>query len=99
MHSRICSSPQEVEALHAKLKTTPCPHCKSVGSLIRHGFLRGYEQPALYERVPDMRRFGVGAEVAWSFDFGDNEKKVQHILGGTFVDPRMTLGSNGTGVA
>jgi hypothetical protein len=66
---------------------------------IEIGFLRGYEQPALYERVPDMRRFGGGAEVAWSFDFGDNEKKVQHILGGTFVDPRMTLGSNGTGVA
>lgn len=61
------------------------------------GFLRGYEQPALYERIPDMRRFGGGGEVAWSFDFGDNEKKVQHILGGTFVDPRMTLGSNGTG--
>ncbi len=66
---------------------------------IEIGFLRGYEQPALYERVPDMRRFGGGAEVAWSFDFGDNEKKVQHILGGTFVDPRMTMGSNGTGVA
>lgn len=61
------------------------------------GFLRGYEQPALYERIPDMRRFGGGAEVAWSFDFGDNEKKVQHIMGGTFIDPRMTLGSNGTG--
>jgi hypothetical protein len=63
------------------------------------GFLRGYEQPALYERIPDMRRMGGGAEVAWSFDFGDNEKKVQHILGGAAVDPRMTLGSNGTGVA
>jgi hypothetical protein len=63
------------------------------------GFLRGYEAPALYERIPDMRRFGGGAEVAWSFDFGDNEKKVQHIMGGTFIDPRMTLGSNGTGVA
>lgn len=60
------------------------------------GFLRGYEQPALYERVPDMRRFGGGADVAWSFDHGDAEKKVQHIIGGTFVDPRMTLGSNGT---
>jgi hypothetical protein len=66
---------------------------------IEVGFLRGYERPALYERIPDMRRFGGGAEVAWSFDFGDNEKKVQHIMGGTFVDPRMTLGSNGTGVA
>lgn len=64
---------------------------------IEIGFLRGYEQPALYEKVPDMRRFGGGAEVAWSFDSGDAERKVQHILGGTFVDARMTLGSNGTG--
>lgn len=61
------------------------------------GFLRGYEQPALYEKVPDMRRFGGGAEVAWSFDHGDARKKVQHILGGTFIDPRMSIGSNGSG--
>lgn len=44
MRSWICSSRPEVEALHARLKTTPCPHCKKVGSLIRHGFLRGYDQ-------------------------------------------------------
>ena len=25
------------------LKSTRCPHCKSVGSLIRHGCLRGYD--------------------------------------------------------
>jgi hypothetical protein len=42
--SRICSSRQEVEALYAKLKITPCPHCQKAGSLIRHGFLRGYDQ-------------------------------------------------------
>ena len=44
MCSRICSSTQEVEALHAQLKITPCPHCQQVGSLIKHGFLRGYDQ-------------------------------------------------------
>jgi hypothetical protein len=71
---------------------------QSARPAIEVGFLRGYEQPALYERIPDMRRMGGGAEVAWSFDFGDNEKKVQHILGGAVVDPRMTLASNGTGV-
>lgn len=61
------------------------------------GFLRGYEQPALYEKIPDMRRFGGGAEVMWSFDFGDAHRKVQHILGGTQVDYRMTVGSKGDG--
>ena len=26
-----------------KLKITECPHCKSMGNLIKHGFLRGYD--------------------------------------------------------
>lgn len=43
MSSRICSSKQELDDLFAKLKITPCPHCKRVGSLIKHGFLRGYD--------------------------------------------------------
>lgn len=64
---------------------------------IEMGFLRGYEQPALYEKIPDMRRFGGGAEVAWSFDHGDAHKKVQHIVGGSFVDSRMAIGSKGDG--
>lgn len=63
---------------------------------IEVGFLRGYEEPALYEKVPDMRRVGGGAEVPWSYNFGDAEKKVQHILGGTFVDERLVVGSNGS---
>jgi hypothetical protein len=60
------------------------------------GFLRGYEQPGLYEKIPDMRRIG-GGEVPWSFNHSEQEKKVQHIFGGTFVDPRMVIGSNGSG--
>ena len=43
MSSRICSSELEVDELYARLKMTPCPHCQKVGSLIRHGFLRGYD--------------------------------------------------------
>lgn len=60
------------------------------------GFLRGYEQPGLYEKIPDMRRIG-GGEVPWSFNHSQSEKKVQHIFGGSFVDPRMVIGSNGSG--
>jgi hypothetical protein len=41
---RFCGSPEELEAVYAQLKTTACPHCGSVGTLIRHGFLRGYDQ-------------------------------------------------------
>lgn len=42
--SRICSSKNDVDEMLAKLKATPCPHCKCVGALIKHGFLRGYDQ-------------------------------------------------------
>jgi hypothetical protein len=59
------------------------------------GRLRGYEQPALYEKVPDMRRIG-GGEVPWSFNHGAAEKKIQHIYGGARVDPKMTVASNGS---
>ena len=44
MGSRICASKMDVDDLLAKLKVTPCPHCKIVGTLIKHGFLRGYDQ-------------------------------------------------------
>jgi hypothetical protein len=35
---------QEWIAIAERLKQTPCPHCKGVGSLIRHGFLRGFDE-------------------------------------------------------
>ena len=44
MCSRICSSKQELDDLFTRLKTTPCPHSKITGALIKHGFLRGYDQ-------------------------------------------------------
>jgi len=46
--SRICASQQEHDEFYSKLRITPCPHCNKVGNLIRHGFLRGYNE----ERPP-----------------------------------------------
>ena len=43
MCSRICASQLEFEELYTKLKISQCPHCKTVGNLIKHGFLRGYD--------------------------------------------------------
>jgi hypothetical protein len=48
---RICASKNDVDELLAKLKTTPCPHCNSVGALIEHGFLRGYDQNHQLEKT------------------------------------------------
>lgn len=59
------------------------------------GRLRGFEAPALFEKVPDMRRIG-GGEEPFSFDTEAQEKKIKHVYGGAFVDPKMTVGSDGT---
>lgn len=68
----------------------------SVRPAMEFGRLRGYEAPALYEKVPDMRRLG-GGEVPWSFDHGSVERKIQHIYGGAIIDTKMTLASQGDG--
>src|SRR5438270_11372356 len=36
-------SADEWNAIVERLKQTPCPHCKVVGTLIRHGFLYGFD--------------------------------------------------------
>jgi hypothetical protein len=40
----FCRSDKEWGAIAERLKQTACPHCKAVGALIRHGFLRGYDE-------------------------------------------------------
>jgi hypothetical protein len=60
------------------------------------GRLRGFEAPALYEKVPDMRRIG-GGEEPFSFDTEAQEKKIKHVYGGSFVDSRMSIASTGAG--
>jgi len=65
---------------------------------LEFGRLRGYEQPALYEKVPNMRRIGGGPEEPFSFETEAAEKKIRHIFGGSFVDPKMTWASTGTDV-
>ena len=34
----------------------PCPHCKAVGTLIRHGFLRGYDETDSQRKTIRARR-------------------------------------------
>lgn len=61
------------------------------------GQLRGFEAPALFEKVPDMRRIGGGMEM-FSFNSASSEKKVMAVHGGTFVDVKMAVASNGSNV-
>src|SRR5271170_5085249 len=39
----FCRSDEEWKTIAERLKQIPCPQCKAVGALIRHGYLRGYD--------------------------------------------------------
>jgi hypothetical protein len=43
-------------AIAERLKQTPCPHCKVVGTLIRHGFLRGFDDSSPPRKTVRARR-------------------------------------------
>lgn len=46
----------EWNAIAERLKLTPCPHCQVVGALIRHGFLRGFDDSNSQRRTVRARR-------------------------------------------
>jgi hypothetical protein len=47
---------EEWIAIAERLKQTPCPHCKVVGTLIRHGFLRGFDDSSPPRTIVRARR-------------------------------------------
>lgn len=69
---------------------------------IEMGFLRGFEEPALYEKIPDARRVG-GGEVLESFATDSRDWRVRHVYGGVqFTNTggeKITVASNGSGSA
>jgi hypothetical protein len=52
----FCRSDEEWTAGAERLKLTPCPHCKVVGNLIRHGFLRGFDDSSPRRKTVRARR-------------------------------------------
>jgi hypothetical protein len=62
------------------------------------GFLRGNESPALYVKAPDSLRVGGGLAPVEDGDFETDaiRHKVRHVLGGTLMDPKMSVASDGT---
>jgi hypothetical protein len=63
------------------------------------GFLRGHEAPEMFMKAPNAVRLGGGAASPDDGDFDTDsvEYKVRHVLGGTRLDPKMTVASNGSG--
>lgn len=62
------------------------------------GFLRGFEEPGLFMKAPNTQRVG-GAIDARLGDFDTNELrwKGMHVIGGTRLDPKSSVASNGSG--
>src|SRR5271163_4054304 len=46
---------QEWTATAERLKLIPCPHCKAVGALIRHGFLYGFDDSSPHKTLRARR--------------------------------------------
>lgn len=64
------------------------------------GFLQGYETPGLYQKAPNTMRVGGGVDpTLGDFDSNEIRYKGMHIIGGTRLDPKATVASNGTGSA
>ena len=53
---RFYSCGEDFQRFYFRLKQTPCPHCKSTGSLILHGYLCGYNTAVYGEKIIRGRR-------------------------------------------
>lgn len=63
------------------------------------GFLIGHEQPEIFMKAANQIALGGGAADAMNGDFDNDsiEYKLRHVFGGTRMDPKMTVASNGSG--
>lgn len=63
------------------------------------GFLIGHETPELFMKAPNATRVGGGLIDATDGDFDSDavEWKIRYVLGGTLMDPKSGVASNGTG--
>jgi len=63
------------------------------------GFLRGYEAPQLFMKDPDSVRVGGGSisPMDGDFDTDSVQYKVRHVFGGTLLDTKSAVASNGSG--
>jgi hypothetical protein len=52
----FCRSAEEWAAFAEQLKQIPCPHCKVADTLIRHGFLRGFDDSSPQRKTVRARR-------------------------------------------
>jgi len=63
------------------------------------GFLIGHETPELWVKSPNAQRVGGGTVAPEEGDFDNDavQYRVRHVLGGTLMEYRSAVGSNGSG--
>jgi hypothetical protein len=63
------------------------------------GFLRGHETPEVWVKSANAQRAGGGIVDAMDGDFDTDsiQYRIRHVLGGTLMDPKAAVGSNGSG--
>lgn len=54
---KFYSSGRDLKQFQMGLKQIPCPHCRSIGLLNLHGYLRGYDDQGSRQKVIRGRRF------------------------------------------
>ena len=60
------------------------------------GFLRGYETPQIFIKMPNSQMVGGGVNpMNGDFDTDSIEYKVRHVFGGVQMDPKMSVASTG----
>lgn len=61
-------------------------------------FLSGYEKPSLWQKAPNTQRVGGSVDpMMGDFETGSIHQKIMHILGGTLIDYKAAVVSNGSG--
>lgn len=63
------------------------------------GFLQGHETPELFLKSPNAVRIGGGTvdPMDGDFDTDSIDHKLRHVFGGTLMDPKSAVASNGSG--
>jgi hypothetical protein len=62
------------------------------------GFLNGFEEPQLFQKVPNTMRMGGGVDaIMGDFYTMDQEMKIISVIGGSAIDGRTTVASDGSG--
>jgi phage major head subunit gpT-like protein len=66
---------------------------------IEMGFLRGHTEPEIFVKSPNARRVGGRKVDAMAGDFENDSivYKIRHIMGGTQIDKKMAVASDGSG--